>query len=304
MDGVLVIDKPAGLTSHDVVAVARRCLGERRIGHTGTLDPMATGVLPLVCGRATRLARFLTSSTKDYVALVRFGLTTDSCDITGREVTRSGLCPTAGGIEAALVSLRGEYLQEPPAFSAKRVGGQRAYSLARRQQPTTLSAVPVQVSRAELTALDADTASFVLTCSAGFYVRAFARTIGELVGTGACLASLRRTRSGEFSLTQAVPISAVQEASGQAAHAALIPMGDLLTGMPSVLVTEDGRRRIAHGRELLTEHRLAEPSAGAPGSGRLSEEEAMWVRVLDESGSLLALATRRKEVLHPSVVLI
>src|SRR5262245_5257305 len=299
MDGVLVIDKPAGLTSHDVVAVARRCLGERRIGHTGTLDPMATGVLPLVCGRATRLARFLSASSKDYEALIRFGLTTDSGDITGQELTRSGLCPTAERIEAALVSLRGDYLQEPPAFSAKKVAGQRAYTLARRQEEVTLTAVPVRVSRADLRGLDRDTGAFALTCSAGFYVRSFASTLGELVGTGACLASLRRTRSGEFSLAQAVQIAAVQEEPDRMAHSALIPMGRLLNGMPSVLVTDDGRRRIAHGRELLEEHRVSESA----GTGESFEGEA-WVRVMDESGALLALATVRNDALHPSVVLI
>jgi len=304
MDGVLVIDKPAGITSHDVVAVARRCLGERRIGHTGTLDPIATGVLPLVCGRATRLARFLAASSKDYEALIRFGLTTDSGDITGQEVTRSGLAPTAERIEAALQSLRGDYLQEPPAFSAKKVGGRRAYALARRQEPMTLTAVPVRVSRAELTALDGATGAFALTCSAGFYVRSFASTLGELVGTGACLASLRRTRSGEFSLAQAVQLAAVQEGPGRVADSALIPMGRLLNSMPSVLVTEDGRRRIAHGRELLAEHRLSESEGTEKDPERDKLEGENWVRVLDETGTLLALATVRNDALHPSVVLI
>jgi len=281
------------------VAVARRCLGERRIGHTGTLDPMATGVLPLVCGRATRLARFLSASSKDYEALIRFGLTTDSGDITGQEVTRSGRCPTAEQIEAALVSLRGEYLQQPPAFSAKKVAGERAYSLARRQEPMTLTPVPVQVSRADLTALDGDTGAFSLACSAGFYVRSFAGTMGELVGTGACLASLRRTRSGEFSLAQAVQIAAMQDEPGRVAGSALIPMGGLLKGMPSVRVSEDGRRRISHGRELPAGYRMSE----SEGAGERFEGET-WVRVLDESGALLALATVRNEALHPSVVLI
>ena len=124
MDGVLIIDKPRDLTSHDVVAAARRVLGERRIGHTGTLDPLATGVLPLACGRATRLVRFLTSSDKEYEATIRFGFTTDSYDVTGAETSRSGLRPETGAVTGALASLTGSYLQMPPAFSAKKVGGQ------------------------------------------------------------------------------------------------------------------------------------------------------------------------------------
>ena len=134
MDGVLVIDKPSGVTSHDVVAVARRAIGERRIGHTGTLDPLATGVLPLACGRATRLVRFLTASDKEYLATVRFGMTTDSYDVTGTETSRSALRPDRDAVTRALASLTGSYLQTPPAFSAKKVAGRRAYDMARREE--------------------------------------------------------------------------------------------------------------------------------------------------------------------------
>src|SRR5262245_57587845 len=163
MDGVLVIDKPQGLTSHDVVAVARRCLRERRIGHTGTLDPLATGVLPLACGRATRLVRFFVSSDKDYDAVIRFGMTTDSYDITGNETSRSGHVPTREAIEEALESLRGEYRQVPPAYSAKKVAGERAYALARRDQEVSLAPVPVTVTHAEISEFPGETARIRLT---------------------------------------------------------------------------------------------------------------------------------------------
>jgi tRNA pseudouridine55 synthase len=135
VNGVLIVDKPSGMTSHDVVAAARRALREKRIGHTGTLDPLATGVLPLACGIATRLVRFLSASDKEYHATIRFGLTTDTYDIAGVEQTRSGKVPAAADVERALTSLRGEYDQMPPAYSAKKVGGQRAYDLARRNEP-------------------------------------------------------------------------------------------------------------------------------------------------------------------------
>ena len=149
MQGVLVVDKPQGLTSHDVVAVARRALGESRIGHTGTLDPLATGVLPLAVDRATRLVRFLTASDKDYDAIIRFGFTTDSYDVTGAETSRTDRIPSADAMVAALATLTGDYLQEPPAFSAKKVAGQRAYDLARQSTPVVLRPVPVRVTRAD-----------------------------------------------------------------------------------------------------------------------------------------------------------
>src|SRR5262245_54713652 len=214
MDAVIVVDKPAGLTSHDVVVIARRCLGEPHIGHTGTLDPLATGVLPLACGQATRLIRFLTASDKEYDAGIRFGLTTDTFDITGHETSRSDAVPTREALDRTLNSLRGEYLQTPPAYSAKKVGGERAYDLARRHEEVRLEQVPVRVSRADVLAFDGVTARIGITCSAGFYVRAFAHSLGEIVETGACLESLRRTRSGEFTLEEAITIDQLQSRTG------------------------------------------------------------------------------------------
>src|SRR5687767_2147228 len=248
MDGVLVIDKPQGLTSHDVVAAARRLLGERRVGHTGTLDPLATGVLPLVLGRATRLARFLSASDKDYDATIRFGLTTDSYDITGSETSRSDASPSRGAVERALESLRGEYLQMPPAYSAKKVDGRRAYELTRRDEAVALAPAPVRVARADLLELTGAQARVAITCSAGFYVRAFAHTLGELVGTGACLETLRRTRSGEFGLEGAVALSALEV--GPRVATALVPIERLLQAFPAVNVTDQGRAFVSHGREL------------------------------------------------------
>src|SRR5438046_578909 len=172
MDGVLVVDKPEGLTSHDLVSAARRLLGEKRIGHTGTLDPMATGVLPLAIGRATRLVRFLSASDKDYLATIRFGATTDSYDADGEETSRSDRHPHREEVDNALASLRGRYDQLPPPFSAKKIGGRRAYDLARRHEDVTLTPVPVEVTRADLPALDGCAARVVLTCSDGVYGRA------------------------------------------------------------------------------------------------------------------------------------
>jgi len=313
MDGVLVVDKPEGLTSHDVVAAARRLLGEKRIGHTGTLDPLATGVLPLACGRATRLVRFLSASDKDYEATILFGVTTDTLDVTGQETGRSGATPSRGALLAAMHSLEGEQLQVPPAYSAKKVGGRRAYDFARRDEPVELAAVPVRVSRLELLEFGDDRCRVSLTCSAGFYVRALVRDIGARCGTGACLEALRRTRSGDFTLEEAIPLDALhggtavrgagpaerrEEGRGGPAdlETLLIPMEDLLPHMPAVTVTAEGLARVSHGQ-----HVRPVDLAGPQPSGA-----AEWVRLLDAGGALVGLGTpqRPSGFLHPEVVLI
>jgi len=300
MDGVLVLDKPAGLTSHDVVAVARRCTRELRIGHTGTLDPLATGVLPLACGRATRLIRFLTSSEKDYDAEVRFGLTTDTFDVMGEETSRSGSIPSRAEIERAVEALRGEYLQMPPPFSAKKIAGERAYAMARRREPITLTPVPVRVTRANVLGIDGATARIELTCSAGFYVRAFAHRLGEIAATGACLAALRRTRSGDFDLRQAITVDQLQHPGGEWRDA-LMPLERLLPTFPATTLTAEGRQRVSHGQDVLDAH--VQSHSGLAGR---DEPRPEWVRLLDNEGNLLAMATAGKNggSLHPAVVLI
>jgi tRNA pseudouridine55 synthase len=294
MDGVLILDKPEGLTSHDVVAVARRTLGEKRIGHTGTLDPLATGVLPLACGRATRLVRFLTASEKDYDAMIRFGVTTDTYDITGEETSRLDDVPPRDAVEAAVASLRGDYLQVPPAHSAKQVGGRRAYDMARRGEAVTLAAVPVRVSRAELVELDGARAIVSITCSAGFYVRSFAHELGIRVNTGGCLESLRRTRSGDFRLTEALTLGALEQGISEGD---LIPIEALMPGFPRVVVTDEGLTRVSHGRQLEVEH-----YARIDGADRI---ESNWVRMFDSAGHLMAIGTggHRGDSLHPAIVL-
>lgn len=310
MDGVLVVDKLGGMTSHDVVDLARRSLGERRIGHTGTLDPLATGVLPLACGRATRLVRFFLSSDKAYEATIRFGLTTDTYDITGRELTRSTDLPTPEAIEAALDTLRGEYLQTPPAYSAKKVGGRRAYALARQDTPVVLAPVPVRVSRADLLQCTDESAHVAITCSAGFYVRSFAHALGERVGSGACLEALRRTRSGDFALDEAIDLETLRHGPDASAH--MIPLEQLLPGMPAARLSSTGRARISHGQEVESSHMLALPSRLEAGAADTPDADGYtWVRLFDDTGQLVALGRRSAAgptdeslALHPAVVLI
>ena len=306
MDGVIVIDKPEGLTSHDVVVAARRLLGEKRIGHTGTLDPLATGVLPLACGRATRLVRFLSAAEKEYEATALFGVTTDTLDVTGEEISRSGRVPSRETLVAVLRSFEGEQLQVPPAYSAKKVAGRRAYVLARRDEPVALDPVPVRVSRAELLEYGNDRCRVRLTCSAGFYVRALVRDLGERCGTGATLEALRRTRSGDFALDEAIDLDTLgpvrdrtnpeSRVPNPGMETALIPMERLLPGFPAVTVTAEGLTRVSHGQHV----RPVDLTGDAP------VEAAEWVRLLDSSGALVGLGTpqRLSGFLHPEVVLI
>ena len=299
MDGVLVVDKPEGLTSHDVVAVARRALGERGIGHTGTLDPMATGVLPLAIGKATRLVRFLTATDKDYDAVIRFGRSTDTYDVTGTTTAESPMRPTRTAVEFGLLALSGSYDQMPPAYSAKKVDGRRAYAMARRHEPVELKAVPVTVSRALLTALDDNTAHVSITCSSGFYVRSFAHELGRMLGCGACLDALRRTRSGEFTLAAAVSLEELtaQDASTTLASR-IISCDQLLPDYPTVQLNDQGLAFVSNGRDL----------GPAQMSGRLPADAtpSSWVRLMDARGTLVALATpdAASGVLHPSIVLL
>lgn len=304
-DGVLVIDKPEGPTSHDVVAIVRRTLGEKRIGHTGTLDPMATGVLALACGRATRLVSLLAGTEKTYRAEILFGVTTDSYDVTGLETSRTDQRPTAEALAAALDQLRGDYLQPPPPVSAKKIHGQRAYALARAGTPVQPEPVPVRVSALTLVGYDHGVATVDVTGSSGFYVRSLAHTAGELVGTGACLQALRRTRTGTFAIEDAVTLEALQAEPGSA-WAYLIPLRALLPELPAVTVTEEGQIRLGHGRDLAPEHCTGPwPILSPTPAGAAAPTATPRVRVLTPDGDLAALAepAQTPGFLHPAVVL-
>src|SRR5215211_681975 len=225
MDRILILDKPGGWTSHDVVARVRRVLKEKRVGHTGTLDPFATGVLVLLVGRATRLAQFLAGAEKEYAATIRLGYSTDTGDLTGVMRAGGGAADCAAlklaDLEAALAPLRGEFGQVPPMYSAKKVAGKKLYELARRGEEVERRAVPVRVSEFEIVADENEGAvkpngdgtcdvSARVVCSAGTYVRALAESFGENLGTGAHLAALRRARAGEFGLGRALTLGGLE----------------------------------------------------------------------------------------------
>ena len=236
-DGVLVVDKTEGPTSHDVVTLARRALGVSRIGHTGTLDPMATGVLPLVIGRATRLAQFLSASDKSYEATIAFGRTTDTCDATGTVTHTSDQRPSRDRLAAALDAFRGTFDQTPPAYSAKNIDGARSYELARKGKTAVAQrpkAVAVTAKRVEILSFDGETARLEMQVTAGFYVRSLAHDLGEALGCGAHLSALRRTRSGEFSLEPAVPLADVLQSGREALAGRIVPLSALLSDVATV----------------------------------------------------------------------
>lgn len=299
MDGVLVIDKPVGPTSHDVVARVRRALREKRIGHTGTLDPLASGVLPLVIGRATRLSSLLSSTDKAYEAGVRLGASTDTYDAAG---LAAGPPPAPDipdeAIESALERFRGSFDQTPPSYSAKKVGGVAAYTLARRQQPAELRAVRVATRELTLAGVRDGLVTLRMVTTPGFYVRSLAHDLGSVLGCGAYLESLRRTRAGAFDLAMAVPLESV-ERDPEGARARLIPLEQLVPELPAVRVTPRGATRVTHGN-FLASNDLAEK-----GSGPVPGADGRMVRVFDEGGRLLAIArTGPDGLLRPSVVLV
>ena len=261
-DGILVIDKPGGVTSHDVVARVRRALGTRRVGHTGTLDPFATGVLLACVNRATRLAQFLTGEEKEYLARVRLGMATETGDLTGAPlgpaVDARGV--SAGAVAEALARFRGRTLQVPPMYSAKKVGGVRLYELARRGEEIERQPITVEIRELELQALegepfhdgDGGCRDFDLrvVCSAGTYVRTLADDLGRALGVGAHLAALRRTRIGGCDLGRALRPEQLEElAAAGSARGALIPMAEALS-LPAIELSEEEARSISHGRAL------------------------------------------------------
>ena len=308
-DGVLVIDKPAGPTSHDIVACVRRTLGLKKVGHLGTLDPLATGVLPLVVGQATRLASLLAGAPKQYDAVIRLGLITDTYDITGTVVggtdaprpvapsaAPAGQRPSPETIAHAVAGFVGSYPQRPPPFSAKKIDGIRAYDLARRRLLVEMT--PAQVTVEALTGLSIDgpRVRCRIVCSSGFYVRSLAHDLGGILGCGGCLETLRRERHGPFDLRAAVPLAQIVEDTAWVATQ-VVPMGMLLPGIPAVVVSDLGARRAAHGNPLRVADMVPGVDLPLPTTAR--------VRVLDERGRLLAVADRRDDgALHPKIVLV
>ncbi|HEX2716058.1 MAG TPA: tRNA pseudouridine(55) synthase TruB [Gemmatimonadaceae bacterium] len=275
-EGLLLVDKPAGMTSHDVVDRARHALRERRVGHAGTLDPFATGLLVLLVGKATRLISFIPGEPKVYEATIRFGSATDTDDLTGAVVSEAPL-PDRAAVERGMLALTGVIEQRPPAYSAKQVGGTRAYTAARRGAPLDLAPVRVRVDSWRLRAWRGEECDVTIVCGGGTYVRALARDLGELSGSAAHLVALRRTASGPFSVSDA---AAVAELSAEALRPAL----DALPDLERRVLAEGAASRVAHGNPIPAESASARVALLAP------------------DGALLALAERDADEWRPRVV--
>ncbi len=293
MDGVIVIDKPEGWTSHDVVNKVRHIAQTKKVGHLGTLDPIATGVLPLVIEHATRLAQFYTRSDKIYEGVVRFGWSTASYDRAGEPTSEKvEVHLTAQELEAALEPFRGEIAQRPPAVSAKKVAGRRSYELARKNMAVELAPVHIHVYELTLLELNGSDARLRVHCSGGTYMRSIAHDLGQALGWGAHLTELRRLASGEFEIHQARTLEQLEELAAEDRLAdALVPVEKLLPGFPSVFVDELTAAQVRNGRNF----RASPFRAGPP---------SQYVKAVTRTGSLVAIGEAvLPNLYHPVVVL-
>lgn len=277
-DGLLLVDKPAGITSHAVVDRARQVIGTRRIGHAGTLDPFATGLLILLVSRATRLLPFIDTEPKVYRATIRFGARTSTDDRDGEPVFEAPPPPQAL-VERAIPTLTGHLLQRPPAFSAKRVAGVRAYAAARRGEPLALEPVGVTVYEWRVLNRDGADLDVEIHCSGGTYVRALARDLGETTGSAAHLTALRRLRSGRFDVGEASPIEAVERGDFE-----LLPPTAAVAQLPRQALDDLDAKRVSHGQNV-----------AAQTTGDLV--------ALYHDDELLAVAVRDGETWRPKVVM-
>jgi tRNA pseudouridine55 synthase len=293
VDGAVVVDKPSGWTSHDVVNKVRRFAGTKKVGHLGTLDPAATGVLPLVIGRATRLAQFYTRNDKVYEGVIHFGYSTDSYDADGQPTSAAqNIVLDREQLEAALQKFRGPFAQLPPQVSAKKIAGRPAYEMARKQQTVELKAVNVEVYALDVLHMEGSEAEVRVHCSAGTYLRSIAHEAGLALGCGAFLKSLRRLASGDFKIQAARTLEQL-ESLAEAGHFedALIPAAQLLPEFPAEMVDALTAGQIRNGRDFRTSPFLVKPG------GR-------FVKAVNAEGQLVAIGeARMPHLYHPVLVL-
>lgn len=300
--GVLNINKSAGMTSHDVVDEVRRILKMRRVGHTGTLDPQATGVLPICVGRATKIARFLTAADKEYLIQMKLGIRTDTMDAEGKTLEERTKIPRSREeVEEVLSRFRGDIYQIPPLFSAKKYHGERLYHLARRGEVVEREPVPVKIYELELIAYEPPFVRLRVFCSKGTYARALCDDIGRALGCGGHLHSLVRLKAGQFRLEEAITLSRLQELQQQGRLSeVLLPMEEALDHLPEVRITPDSSRSVLHGASLALQDVVSVPPGLLEGG---------MVRVLGMRRKLLSLAVLtvnadQVQKLHPRHVIL
>jgi tRNA pseudouridine55 synthase len=301
ISGVLIVDKPAGVTSHDVVARVRRLLGTRQVGHFGTLDPFATGVLPISVGKATRFAQFYLKSRKAYEGTIRLGFSTDTYDATGTPTSEEAhVSVEAGMLEKLFREFTGRLMQTPPPYSAKRVGGTRAYELARQNKPVQLAPVEVEIYALELLSFDGTRARFAAECSGGTYVRSLAHDIGQKLGCGAHLEGLRRTGVAEFTLDRAVTLEQLEEAAREQKVAdCMVPLESLLPDCPELVVRGREEKSVRHGHKF----ELAQTERFGRGTGRMQAVSVL--KIMNPERRLIAVARHVSgSIYHPDLVLV
>ena len=296
-DGALVIDKPKGRTSHDVVDAVRHLAGFRQIGHLGTLDPLATGVLVLLLGRATRLVQFYAGRRKRYAAGFRFGFATDTYDSDGEPLgPDSPPVLNASVLERLSAERTGRFEQKPPAFSAKKVGGRPAYELARKKQAVELKPVEVEIYEYKLKEIEGSLARFFIECSSGTYIRSLAHEMGQTLGCGAHLAEITRTAVGEFSLEQAITLEELADASKAGRFAdCMIKLENLLPNFPRVNVLPVIEKRVRHGSKFNISLAQLQPGRAELPPGATTEldggaPKAPRLRVFNQQDKLIAIA--------------
>jgi tRNA pseudouridine55 synthase len=303
ISGVLIIDKPPGLTSHDIVAQVRRILGIRQVGHFGTLDPFATGVLPVSVGKATRFAQFYLKSRKAYEGTIRFGFSTDTYDTTGQPTSESSSVVLDRDIlEKIFREFTGRLMQTPPPFSAKHVGGVRAYELARQQKPVSLAPVEVEIYALELLGIERQDVQFAVECSGGTYVRSLAHDLGQKVRCGAFLAGLRRTGVAEFKESQAVTLDRLAAAAEEERiENCLVPLEALLPEFPELVVRGRQEVGVRHGHAF----ELAQSTRASRGANAGCSPVAALLKILNGERRLIAVARHVDgSVYHPDLVLV
>ena len=296
-DGLIVVNKPSGKTSHDVVESVRRIVGFRGIGHLGTLDPLATGVLVLALGRATRLARFYSGRRKRYSCAIRFGFETDTYDADGEALSAdSAPVLKADEIEVYSRQFVGKIQQVPPAYSAKKIRGRSAHHLARKNKPVNLEPADVEVFEFKLAGVEGSTARFDVECGAGTYIRSLALDLGRLHGAGAHLTEITRTAVGEFTLDQAVTLEDLDRDAGAGKlQDHVLRMENVLPDLPSATVLPIVERRIRHGAKFNLSLAQIQPGRATPAQGATSElDSGDWkparLRVFSQQGQLIAIA--------------
>jgi tRNA pseudouridine55 synthase len=292
MDGLLIIDKPAGITSHDVVAKVRRILKTKRVGHTGTLDPFATGVMVILVGKATRLAQFLDKDEKQYEAVIRFGFETDTGDVTGipKSERQGSASISAVEVENVLPKFLGETEQIPPMYSAKKIDGKKLYEHARKGEVVDRKAVKITIPQLEVVGQpSADEVAIRVSCSAGTYIRTLAEDIGREIGTGAHLTALRRTRAGSFAIEKSVTLDQLAEADEAAAF--LLPASDAVEHLAPIILSEERVEKTRNGLST----RLMDAD----------HEDGQFIKLVSAEGELVAIGkfSATDSSVKPTVVL-